>query len=260
MATTRLSAWLDSYGEDLRASLRRAQGQGYRSVEANAAGAELDPRAFSHSARRHLRKHLQDLGLQLGGLWLEYPGLGVADPAHADQRVPMLKPLFELSADLGVRQVGIGLSGFEDPQTSSLAREILAMIGDWADRCGVDATISDALDLPTVGAESVRVLGCPNLRVAVDTGRLGGQSKVVQSIADLAGAVHLRDVRGRGERIEEVPFGQGNVDFELLLAQIGTCEHDPSLIVRHNGHGGVDALRQGREYIESLIGRFGARP
>ena len=58
-----------------------------------------------------------------------------------------------------------------------------------------------------------------------------------------------------GERVEEVPFGQGVVDFRALLAQVAAGPTDARLIVRHDGAGGVDALRQGREYMESLVGR-----
>lgn len=254
MAAAELAAWLDSYGVVLRDSLRVAASQGYRLARANTASGELDPRAFTDSARRHLRKYLRDIGLQLDGLSLHYAGAGLADAATAAERLARLKGTLELCAALDVRHAGVSLGGFDDPRSAGLAREMVGEVADLADRIGVRTAILVPAGAWESAGAHVRRLGCPALRLAVDTAALPS-ADALAAAADLLGDVHLRDVRPVGERVEEVPFGQGVVDFRALLAQVAAGPTDARLIVRHDGAGGVDALRQGREYMESMIGR-----
>jgi sugar phosphate isomerase/epimerase len=255
MASRRLAAWLDSYGAGLRGGLDLAAGQGYALVHADAARGELEPRQFPGSARRHLRRYLVDLGLQMDGLALDYPGLGLADPAYADQRVEQLKYLLEMCVDLRVPQAVVSLSGLADPRTAPLARELLGVVGDLADRCGIDVAVREPDSLPGLAAEQVRALGCPRLGIALDTAQLAPEPQAATPVADLVRAVYLRDVRRGAGGFEEVAFGQGEVDFRALLARLDAAHTGASLVVRHAPEGGVDGLRQGREYMHSLIGR-----
>jgi sugar phosphate isomerase/epimerase len=259
MHPERLAAWLDSYRAGLRGGLEAAAGQGYRFVQANAAGGDLDPRDFSASARRDLAKYLQNMGLRLDALALDYPGAGLADPTAAGERVERLRATLEMCAALRAPRVAVSLSGFEDARTGPLARELLGVVADLADRAGVDASISGGADPPAVTAAQVRLLGCPHLHVALDTARLPGTPDAVVAVADTVGAVTLRDVRRAGDQYVEVPFGAGDVDFLALLGQLHAAPADVSLVVRHDAAGGVDALRQGREHMASLFNRLGIR-
>jgi sugar phosphate isomerase/epimerase len=259
MATGRLAAWLDSYGAGLRDGLDLAAGQGYRLVHADAARGELEPRQFPGSARRHLRRYLADLGLQMDGLALEYPGLGLADPVYADQRVEQLKYLLEMCADLRVAQTVVSLCGLADPHAGPLATELLGVVADMADRYGITVALCET-DCPAeLSGRQVRALGCRHLGIALDTAHLPPETQATSPVADLVRVVYLRDVRHRAGGLEEVPFGHGEVDFPALLAGLEAAHADASLVVRRAPEGGVDGLRQGREYMQSLIGRLGTR-
>lgn len=255
----RLSAWLDSYRLGLRDALACAAGQGYRLVQADAGRGEMEPRELSRSARRHLRKYLQDLGLRLDGVSADYPGLGLADPRHADARVDHLKRVLELCVDLHVGRAGISLSGFDDPRTAPLAREMLGVVADLSDRCGVTTSVLDPGAAPESTAALVRSVGCAGLRLALDTRHGSTTLAAAGQYADLVGLVYLCDTRRRGESAEEVPFGQGEVDFASLLAGLDAGGSDASLVVRRSADAGVDALRQAREYMVTLLGRLPGR-
>jgi len=69
------------------------------------------------------------------------------------------------------------------------------------------------------------------------------------------GTAYLRDVQHRGGQLVEVPCGQGVVDFAAILGGAG----DAVLVIRRDAGAGIDALRPGREYIESLCGRIRGR-
>lgn len=259
MAAEQLAAWLDSYRADLRSALACAAQQGYRAVQANAAGDELDPREFGDSARRHLRKYLSNLGLQLDSVAVDYAGLGLADPTRANQRVDRLRQTLELCADLGVRRAGVRLGGFEDAATAPLAGELLGVVADLANRYGIAAAVHSPDSTPDASAARIRVLACPQLRMALDTAWPLTTPGGIAGVADLVEVAYLRDVRRSGDQYEEVPFGTGDVDLAGLLAGLAGGACDAALVVRHDAEGGVDALRQGREYMRSLIGRFGPR-
>lgn len=259
VATERLAVWLDSYRAGLRHALQQSADDGFHHVQANTVGTELNPRDLTHSARRHLRRHLDGLGLQLGTLAADYPGLGLADAARVEQRMDHLRNTLTLCADLQVRRISVSLGGFGDPRGATLSREVLAAVAETAGRYGIQASIHDAVDAPEVIAAEVRRLRCPHLRVTLDTLELPLRSEVVASAGDLVGHVYLRDVRRRGEGREEVDYGRGEVDFAELLAQLAAGAGDAALVIRRDRAVGIDALRAGREYMGSLIDPRGGR-
>lgn len=254
-----LAAWLGAYRLNLRESLQTAAGQGYRLVHAPTTTGDLNPREFADSARRHLRKYLQDLGLRLDGLAVLHPGLGLADPASADVRVSELRDALALAADLGVHRTTVRVGGLDDPRTRPLAEEMFGVVADLSERFGIATAVSSTADSPADVAVRVRALGTPRVGLAVDTAQLpaGGASA---DWVDLLALAYLRDGRRGPTAFEETPLGQGDVDFAALLAQFEAAPHAPALVVRHDGPGGVDALRRGREYMRSLVGGDRPRP
>jgi sugar phosphate isomerase/epimerase len=246
-----LAAWLPSYTSGLRAALELAVGQGYRAVHTSTTEGELDPRQMSRSARRHLRKYLQDVGVSLGALAVEHPGAGLADPARADERFDQLRQTLALCTDLGVRQATVNLGGFEDARLGGLARELLGAVAESADRYGITTSINDPAESPESCAREIAVLGCPQLRLALDTAALAGREAAAGTVAAMVGSVYLRDARRRGDQMEETAFGR-----HLLGLLESGCE-DAALVVRRDASAGVDALLQGREYMQSLLGHLG---
>lgn len=255
MAAPPLAAWLDSYRLDLRAALECAAAQGFRHVHADTARGVLRPAELSGTGRRHLRRFLADLGLVLDGLALDHPGAGLADPARAEQRVAELRQMLALCTDLGVRRASVSLSGLDAERTAPLARELLALVADEADRHGVATAVFDPAGAPGLRAAELRRLGCPQLQVGLDTAAPGVTAEELPQYVPLVGAVHLRDVRRRAGQVEEVAFGAGEVDFAALLAQLQAGAPEAALVLRRDTPAGVDALRQGRDYIRSLVGR-----
>jgi len=254
MSTARLAAWLDSYRAPLKDALQAAVADGYHLLEANAARGEFDPRELGTSARRHLSRYVRNLGAELTALSIEWPGLGLADPRRADQRVDQLRRVLELCADLRVRHAGVSLSGFDHPKVAPLAQELLGVVGDLADRFGVDVVVHGGQPPSDALVQSIRAAQCPSLQIGVDTGHLVAGVEAVERYAALVGSVRLRDVRPAGAQVEEVPFGQGRVDFPALLARLEGGGYGGPFVVRRD-QPGIDAMRQGREYIASLIAR-----
>lgn len=243
------AAWLDSYRLDLKGALAAAANDGYRGVLASALSRELDPRDFGGSARRHLARHLRNLGLSLGGLTLAWPGRGLTDPQHADARIEQLRRTLELCRDLGVGDVCAAFGGDSAPDSG-----VLEHIADLSDRIGVTVSLQAGdLALPNAVA-AVRRVECPTLRLLIDSAQTPAAAISPEQLQHVAGMATLRDARHAGPQFEEVEFGQGDVDFAGFLGLLDAAGGSRGLAIRRDARGiGVDAMRRGREYICSLL-------
>jgi len=255
MPPIRLAAWLDSYGVGLRTALETAARQGYRTVQASAIAGELRPREFSRSGRRHLRKFLKDLGLQLDACAANYPGAGLCDSAHADQRLAEFRDTLALCADLGAPRAGVTLGSLAAADETPLAREMLANVAEMASHFGITTAIHDQASPLPAAADEVRRLGCEHLRVAFDAAQSVADPVDPALGADTLGTIYLRDVRRQGDAFEEVPYGRGEVDLRTLATLPDVISGHAALVLRRDPTAGVDALRQGREYILNFSDR-----
>lgn len=253
MPAARIAVDLDAYRTDLRSALERAAADGFRVVEASALAPEFDPSQFGQTARRHLRKLLDDFGLSLDALSVRFSGLGLADPGRAAQRAERLQSALALASDLRVARATVAIGGWSDDASRGLAAEMLAMLGDAADRSGVAAAALDPRAAVDVLAEHVRGLRCPALGVAVDTAAITPPSA---GDAALVRAAYVRDVRRTGgQEVEEVALGRGDVDLREWVSRLESSDAGAVLVLSRSTPGAVDAMRAERDTIESVLGR-----
>jgi sugar phosphate isomerase/epimerase len=245
-----LAAWLDSYGRGLRLALSRAREDGYRQCAARGTGTELDPASLSRTGRRHLIRHLADLNLKLACLAAEFPGHLLDDAQRAEERLARVRALLEMCAEMNVPRASVRLGSLRDPATRGLAQQVLAELADLSDRTGIVLAVGG--EGPVI-ADCLRALGCPHVGVWLDSAAWTGERAALRSVAERAQLVDLRDARRIGERVEETALGRGEVDFATLLAVLEEHDYRGPLVIRREGAGPVDTLRDGREYIESLL-------
>jgi len=246
----RLGVWLDSYRRDLKSGLHAAADDKFRIIQVDGTRAELSPRTFGTTARRHLARYIEQLGLRLDALGALFPGRGLADPARADERFAALQDVLRLCADLRVPNAIVTLGAPTHQRDTELAQQILESTADLADRYGVRVSVYGGPQSGQV-TEQIERLGCPSLALALDTADAVEQSPIVTAAVPI-GAVHLRDVRRRGRQVEEVPLGQGEVDWPTLMGALVERGYDGVLTIRSDrADASVDALRHGRDYVLS---------
>ncbi|MGE0480748.1 MAG: sugar phosphate isomerase/epimerase family protein [Phycisphaerae bacterium] len=254
------AAWLASYRRNLKGALHAASADGFRAVHARASRDAVDPPEFGGTARRHLRHYLDGLGLRLDGLASETAGLGLADPHTGEERLDALRQALELCAAIGVRNASVSVGGLGDSSHEARARESLAQAAALADRYRVRVAIRGATEDPTQLACEVRRTGCEWLGVALDTASAAAPSEFISACGDALGAVYLRDARRVGTGFEETDFGQGDVDFRRVLAELEAAGFAGPRVIRRDAERlRVDALRTGREYI-AAFGAAQGRP
>ncbi len=251
--TARLSAWLNSYRRDLRAALELAARDGFRRISANAPEVQLNPDQFSQSARRHLKRHLADLGLTLDALGAESGGLGLADPREGDRRIVQLKQTLTLCRDLGVSLASVDVGGLADQASAALARQALERCAALADASGVQIVVRGGDEPPALLRDQLRQIGYPGLLVGLDTATFEPAPGAGLQWVGLVGGVALRDVRRSPTSIEETDYGAGQVEFVRFAAALEEAGYAGPLTLRRDGPCGVDALRRGRDYVQSLL-------
>ncbi len=251
-----LAARLDSYRRDLRSALETARVQHYQVVQADTVDSELAPRAFGESARRHLARHLINLGLRLDCLTVDFPGSGLSDPNQAEPRLRHVTETLKLCRDLGVPRAAVrfGIPARLDSDPHAL--RMLIELADRADRYEVDVAVDPAGASLGDSAAGLASLRCPRLGVALDSAALAGSEDAPRWPQAAPFVVQLRDARRAGNTLEETEFGAGEVPFSRLLEALRAGGYSGSLAVRRDAaRDAVDAMRRGGEYVRLLMER-----
>ena len=233
---------LESLGLPLRHALQVAQRLGVRGVQADAAG-ELSPHTLSQTGRSAFHHLLGSHNLELTALGCPLRR-GLDSPADQQQRIDHIQAVLGLSLDLGARiaivQAGRAPEKPDDPR-AGLLTEALRVLGRHGDRIGA------VLALET-GLESGAVLGAFLNRF--DTGGLGvnlnpanllmGGFDPYESARALRGRVvhsNAKDAHASGasRTAQEVPLGQGDVDWAQYLGVLEEVAYHGWLIVEREG-------------------------
>ena len=254
MSAKRVGVWLDSYGQAFKQALRAAAEDGFDCVQAAALEGALTPAEMSSTGRRHLVRHLLDLGLTIEGLGLEFDGgMGLAQPTSAERRFAHVRDTVALARDLGATRVAVRMGGFQGDAVAGLTDELLGALAELSDRSGVTIAVQPADGSVAEVAGHVRGVGCDLLRVAIDT-LLTPELSILEDemVIGIIGWATLRDARRRGDVVEQTPYGVGDVDFHRLLGLLEQAGYAGPLVLRSDA-GGAAALRQGRVFFDSVL-------
>ena len=254
MSAKHVGVWLDSYGLAFKDALRAAADDGFDCVQAAALAGALSPAEMSSTGRRHLARHVGDLGLTMEGLGLEFDGnMGLAEPSSADRRFSHVRDTVSLARDLGATRIAVRIGGFGGDAAGGLTGELLGALAELSDRSGVTIAVQPADGTVAEVAGQVRGIGCDLLRVAIDTLLTPDVSTLENEIVmGVIGWVTVRDARRRGDVAEQTPYGGGDVDFRRLLGLLEQADYAGPLVLRSDAGGGA-ALRQGRVFFDSVL-------
>lgn len=249
------SAWLDSYGVSIKEALERASRDGYCLTHANTARPDFSPTELGSTGRRQLVRYLEGLGLRLSALATCYSGAGLADPGRADERLERLRETLELARSLSVRTAVANIGGLSNTVRAGLAAGILEYVADLADRVGVSVAIEASGDRFGDLADAVARIGCPALRLAVDSAAVSvDELSAAAERGTPVGALILRDARRVGDQFEETPLGEGEVDLAGWLGAAAAAGPSGPMTVRLDPRRvGVDGMARAREHVEFLL-------
>ena len=246
MKTPELTVCLDDLRLDVKRAMHVARDMGFRGIDVGATSGPISPRELSLTGRRHLIKHLSDLGLRLGSLRGPVGDGGYADAATSDRRLATMREVIGLASTLRVPVVSttIGrLTGEADTAEaeSRRIREAMKTLANEAERQGVIVAIESA----GIGSKAMQAIladiGCPRLAACCDTGAMLMQGEDPHRVSEtLPGRIQLvraRDaIAGSSEASGyETAFGEGHLDPARLLASLVETGFDGDIVISRRG-------------------------
>ena len=278
---------VDSFGIGVREGLLKARQVGAEGVQIYAVKGEMDPANLSPNDRKELKKYIESLGLEISALCGDLGGHGFQDKRENPWKIEKSKRILDLALDLGTNIVTthIGIVP-EDPNSEvyeamqqaceELSRYADSMNAYFAIETGPETAAHLKSFLDTLGSKGVSVNFDPANMVMV-TGDDPVQG--VYILKDYIVHTHVKDgVRYRevdprevygalgyepmdhgkiaqmvasGEFFQEVPLGEGKVDFDAYFQALVDIGYQGYLTIeREAGEHPEEDIRKAVEFIK----------
>jgi len=202
-----------------------------------------NPEFYVEPVGRAMMAAAADLGVTVSTLWAGWPGprvwnftegpvtIGLVPPQHRAMRVEALCKAARFAAGAGLGSITTHV-GFipEDPNHPDFAGTVQA-VRRVAEACaagGIEFRFETGQETPVALLRTIEAVGTGNLTVNLDTANLilYGKANPVDAldvIGEYVRGVHAKDglYPTEGTNLgQEVPLGQGKVDFPVLIARL----------------------------------------
>ena len=263
MSVNGIGVDIDDFRLSPTEALKRAADLRFRVVEVATVAGELAAWNLSPSGRRHLLRYASGLGLRMGALTADLPGLHLTDPSSVDERVSSTLKIIDLARDVNVPIVTASVGALTDPATGEplpTAMEALSRIGEFADSRGGVYGLRPSVDTTEQLATVLDHLGCPAIKVCLDPAMMvmNGINPLAsfEKLAEHISLCHARDATvGSSTRSgQETRLSEGEVDLTGMLALLDTADYGGDYIVRRtDSQTPIDDIAQGRDVLESIL-------
>ncbi len=260
MPELRIAIALRSLREPFKKALHTAARLGVAGVEIDARD-ELKPADFSSTARRQLKKLLDDLGLRVAAVsFLTRRGYDVLD--ELERRVNATKAAMDFAYSLGCSVVVNHVGRVPDDSESSnwsILTDVLRDLGEYSQKAGAWLAAKTGSESAADLKRLLDHLPQGSLGIDLDPGNLviNGYSpaEVVEQLGSQILYVHARDgVRDKAQgRGLEVPLGRGSADFPQILGLLEELEYRGWFtLLRERSDDPVSELAAGVQYLRNL--------
>jgi sugar phosphate isomerase/epimerase len=262
MNRPKLGIYLDPLGLPLRRALAEAARLGVGGVQVDAVG-DLAPQKLSQTGRREFRNLLRSYNLELTALGCPLRrGLDVAE--NQQPRLEHVRNVMTLSFDLGPRLVVVEAGKVPDEKDvtrSALMAEALRNLGAHGDRTGTVLALETGLDSGETLAAYLGRFDSGALAANFDPANLliNGFDPIgsLRALSRRVAHAHARDARvaGASRTAQEVPLGQGDIDWLMLVAVFAEIEYGGWLAVeRQSGDNRLADVANGVAFLRRLVG------
>jgi sugar phosphate isomerase/epimerase len=217
------------------------------------------------SARRHLRRFVNDQNLELAALLVDIGGIRFADPARIEEGVDRTVAAIRMAAQMNVPIVAVEL-GPVVPDDTEVERA-LRQLAQTCDSTGTFLALQTGYTDPQEMARLIRNIGAPTIRACYDpAGLLLAGFEALSGIGPLAEQILLAYVRdaiaGRGSQSgggrvpqgRETALSEGELDLPEYLAALEEASYFGPLIVRRTqATNPVPELAKARETLEAVV-------
>lgn len=287
--TNKIGVIVDSFGVGVREGLVKAKAAGADGVQIYAVSGEMDPAHLNGTQRRELRSYIEGLGLEVSALCGDLAGHGFQDAEANPAKIEKSKRILDLAAELGTNVVTTHIGIVPDDTSSRIydsmqrACEELgvyarSMNAYFAIETGPERAAHLKSFLDTLSTNGVSVNFDPaNMVMVTGDDPVAG----VELLRDYLVHTHVKDGRrlrpvdprdvygylgygkmdheriaemaASGAAFEEVPLGQGQVDFPAYFAALQRIGYTGYLTIeREVGANPEEDICQAVAFIKSF--------
>lgn len=282
---------VDSFGVGVMEGLKKAKEVGADGVQIYAVSGEMDPAALSPTKRKELRSYIDGLGLEISALCGDLAGHGFQDAEANPEKIEKSKRILDLAVELGSSVVTTHIGIVPDDRSG----RIYDAMQRACDELGIYAKSMNAYFAIETGPEPAAhlksfldTLSTNGVSVNFDPANMvmvTGDDPVegVKLLKDYLVHTHVkdgkrirpvdpRDVYGflgygamdhekiaemaaSGAAFEEVPLGEGKVDFPAYFAALQEIGYGGYLTIeREVGSNPEQDIRKAVDFIKSYRG------
>ncbi|MBA9083673.1 sugar phosphate isomerase/epimerase [Fontibacillus solani] len=288
LLTNKIGVIVDSFGLGVWEGLKKAHEVGAEGVQIYAVSGEMDPAILTGVKRKELRNYIDGLGLEISALCGDLGGHGFQDSVANHDKIEKSKRILDLAVELGTRIVTTHIGIVPEDKNSriyesmQLACEELGVYANsmnayFAIETGPETAAHLKSFLDTFSTKGVSVNFDPANMVMV-TGDDPVQG--VKLLKDYIVHIHVKDGRqnrpidpkdvygylgyspmdhgqiaemaSSGAAFEEVPLGEGTVDFPAYFAALQSIGYSGYLTIeREVGDNPADDIQRAVNFIRS---------
>ncbi len=264
------SVWAPAFGHDLRAIAPRVRQAGFHGVQLDAGSRMLNLTELSSSGRRDVRRLLASVDLQLTSIRVDFAGAGLGPAADTDRALDRVDLILNAAAELACPVVCIDLGRLPpvqrvarprpkvtaadagllilpepttpvepepepvatkiDPALVSHWQQVMAQLGEIADRYGAMLAMGSTLSSYASLASLIKQVNCPWFGIDFDPSLLLRDEWSLGELFDDAGPlmrhVRARDaVKGDDRRTKPAIVGRGDVAWRDVLQTLDDADY-----------------------------------
>jgi sugar phosphate isomerase/epimerase len=232
MPRLKIALCVESLGLGAKAGIVAAGELGVEGVELDGTRGDTSPENLSRTGRREVLRFISSRRLQICALSADL-GIPFDDPRRADEIAERMQRIVELAVDLGTSVVvapAISAPKKEAEGGSTVASELLADLGKMAANYARFLAVRTGLNDGKTMSAFLQSAGEGAAAAFDPAALLTGGFDPVQAIGDLGKKIvhaYARDAVGPGTgRARVVPLGQGQVNFQEMLAALDGVRYD----------------------------------
>ena len=210
---------------------------------------------------------LQPGGFSCGGLGIEISGLcadagaGFHDPAKNPDTIAQCKKVVDLAVDLGTKVITTHI-GVVPPDPNhemyGVMLEACRELADYAADAGVAFAVETGPETAVVLKGFLDKVGSKGLGVNLDPANLvmvvrDNPAEAVHTLKDYIVHTHAKDGVLRDGKAQEVPLGDGDVNFPEYIARLDAIGYDGYLVIeRETGSDPIADILKALDFLRTL--------
>ena len=261
MSKFKIGVMVDSFRLPIPDGVRKAHELGADGIQVYVVAGDMTPEALDAEKRKAFKKLVAQNGLEISAICGDLGGHGFQIEAENDDKIRRSEAIVDLAVDLGTKVVTTHIGVVPEDESSPVYAnqlKVCKILGEYAEKRGVTFAIETGPETAEHLAAFLHKVSSKGIGVNLDPANLvmvqnDDPVKAVYSLRDFIVHTHAKDgvqykpcdpvkvynafaeggVEGLniGELFNELPLGEGKVDWDRYLAALSDVGYDGFLTI-----------------------------